>query len=363
MSASNSNNKPSRTIKPPRRPLDDDFEWDSLGPLSADIARLSSDLANFSRSPSTAFTTLPTSIAQGADQLPSAGISSSASPTHTLQQTDGVSPNPARDASRNDTTTTPVQDLRAAHDAELRRLLVVKESQQLEVQKLQLQLELARIQAITTPAVNEASTKFHERQDNTKSLGDLRAPQRTLFPQQWPHILAPGEPKLYNELTIAEFTSGYLAIVEQTRDSSKKSLLLSHLADLMGLACSYQWSAVRAFHYKVLRALEMGLVKWGVSFEPYKQPFFIPPNLLPSVGINTPDKARKPASGRPQGTQQPLRHQICDDWSWHDDCKSDDCPKLHVCVVCKRSDHQAKHCPKRKFDIPTRRQDPSPKAS
>ena len=103
-----------------------------------------------------------------------------------------------------------------------------------------------------------------------KSLGHLRAPQQTMFPQQWPHIFAPGEPKLYNELTIAEFTAGYLAIVEKCPEATQKSLFLCQLADLMSLPCSYQWSAVRAFHYKVLHALEMGLVKWGDSFESFK---------------------------------------------------------------------------------------------
>jgi len=60
-------------------------------------------------------------------------------------------------------------------------------------------------------------------------LGDLRAPQRTLYPQQWPHILAPGEPKLYNELTLAEFTAGCLAIVEKRPDATQKSLFFHRI--------------------------------------------------------------------------------------------------------------------------------------
>lgn len=50
----------------------------------------------------------------------------------------------------------------------------------------------------------------------------------------------------------------------------------------MVLACTYQWSAVRAYHYKVLQSIELGLMRWGDSFEPLKQPFFIPTALLPS---------------------------------------------------------------------------------
>ena len=173
----------------------------------------------------------------------------------------------------------------------------------------------------------------------------------------------PGEPKLYNELTIAEFTDGYLAIVEKCPEATQKSLFLCQLADLMSLTCSYQWPAVDVFHYKVLRALDMGLVKWGDSFDGFKQPFFIPTNLPPSIGSNSQDKVRKNNTMRPATTQQPLHHQICDDWSWYNDCSRENCPKLHVCIICKRSDHQAKNCSKRIFDIPAHCQDPLPKSS
>ena len=132
-----------------------------------------------------------------------------------------------------------------------------------------------------------------------------------LYPQQWPHILAPGEPKLYNDLTLPEFTAGYLAIIEKCPDTRQKSLFFHHLADLMGLTCSYQWSAVRAYHYKVLRTLE----KWGESFDSFKQPFFIPPNLLPTIHSPSPDKMRWVNNNCPSASQQPPCHQICNDCS------------------------------------------------
>lgn len=74
-------------------------------------------------------------------------------------------------------------------------------------------------------------------------------------------------------------------------------------------------------------------------------PFFIPPNLLPSIGLNTQDKVCKSSQSRPPASSQPLRHQICDDWSWHDDCNSEYCPKLHICIVCKCPDHQSQSLP------------------
>ena len=112
-------------------------------------------------------------------------------------------------------------------------------------------------------------------------MGDLKAPQRTCFPQPWPHIFAPGEPQLYSDLSLPAFCAGYFAIMQQYKDKpALNESYISHFQDLMVLACSYKWSAIRAYHYKVLCSIDMGLVKWGDSFEPLKQPFFIPSALL-----------------------------------------------------------------------------------
>ena len=226
---------------------------------------------------------------------------------------------------------------------------------ELEIQKLELQLELAKLAPATPLSVPTAASD-----DSSKSLGDMKAPQKTCFPQLWPHIFAPGEPKLYSDLSLAEFCAGYIAILQQYPDGSNRfppGALLSHFHELMVLTCSYQWSAVRAYHYKALRSIEMGLVKWGDSFEPFKQPFFIPTALLPPP--DTISKSKKPQPKLTSPSPSILRHDICDAWSWHDDCTNSACPKQHVCVVCKRSDHQAFCCPKRRYPVPTRRPDPS----
>ena len=101
-------------------------------------------------------------------------------------------------------------------------------------------MELARIQASSNTTISDGSNPA-KLQDPTKSSSDLCTPQPVLYPQQWPHILAPGEPQLYNELATTEFTAGYLAIVEKCPHTTQKSLFLHHLADLMSLVCSYQW--------------------------------------------------------------------------------------------------------------------------
>ena len=125
----------------------------------------------------------------------------------------------------------------------------------------------------------------------------------------------------------------------------------------MVLSCSYQWSAVRTYHYKVLRSIEMGLVKWGDWFKPFKQPFFIPTALLPPP--DTISKSKKPQPKLTSPSPSILCHDICDAWSWHDDCTNSACPKQHVYVACKCSDHQAFCCPKRRYPVPTRHPHPS----
>ena len=213
-----------------------DYMWESLGALTADLAGMSADMAHLARRSSPSF--LPSN-----DSVPQDG----ASPPPPPRETNSV-PNVASQTLAQSASPEPPQDL------DFRRLLLAKETQMIEVEKLKLQLELARIQASSNSMISDGSNpaKLH---DPTKSLGDLRAPQRTLYPQQWPHILIPGESKLYNELALAEFTTGYLSVIEKCPDAVQKSLFLHHLADLMSLACSYQWSAVRVYHYKVLHTL------------------------------------------------------------------------------------------------------------
>lgn len=99
------------------------------------------------------------------------------------------------------------------------------------------------------------------------------------------------------------------------------------------LACSYKWSAVRAFHAKVLRSIELGLIKWGDSFKHLKQPFFISTALLDDPSPKISNMPSRPTTAFTSSVSIP-RHQICD-WSWHAACDNPDCPKQHVCDVCK----------------------------
>ncbi|KAL9972505.1 hypothetical protein ACROYT_G018824 [Oculina patagonica] len=335
-----SHKKSSRISRPPRRPLDDDYTWESLGALGADLAGMSADMAELGRRSS------PSSV-PSKDSVPQYGASPPPPPRHTNSVPDVELQNLAQAAQA--ASPNPPQDL------DFRRLLLAKETQMIRSKSSSYNWSWPGFRPHRFPRL--LTNPLQANRTNKQNLWETFAPRSEQFyPQQWPHILAPGEPKLYNELTLAEFTASYLAIVEKCPDATKKSLFLHHLHDLMSLACTYQWSAVRAFHYKVLRTLELGLAKWGDSFDGFKQPFFLPTNLLPSVGSpsteKASEKARRVTSQRPPASQQPSRHQICDDWSWYDDCSNEACAKLHICIVCKRPDHQARHCPKLNSGIP-----------
>ena len=123
----------------------------------------------------------------------------------------------------------------------------------------------------------------------------MKAPQKIINPQQWTHIFAPGEPKLYADLPLTERCAGYLVIIKQLADKPSRAALINHFHELMILASTCQWSAVRLYHYKVLRSIELDLVQWGNSFEPFKQSFLLPTCLL----TEAPHKAAKPSSKSP----------------------------------------------------------------
>ena len=155
----------------------------------------------------------------------------------------------------------PILPVLQGRSSDLQRLALVKQTHELEIPKLELQLELAKLTSASPPASKPSTSE-----DSSKSMGDLKAPQRTRFPQPYPHIFAPGEPQLYSDLSLPAFCAGYIAIMQQHKDKlALNESYISHFQDLMVLSCSYKWSAVRAYHYKVLRSIELGLVKWGDS--------------------------------------------------------------------------------------------------
>ena len=90
------------------------------------------------------------------------------------------------------------------------------------------------------------------------------------FPQKWPHshlsLHFVSKEKKYEDLSIAEFCAGYIAILE-TSPKSKNAPRVAHLKELMYLATKYQWRYVLNYHAACLMEIERGHLKWGDSFQ------------------------------------------------------------------------------------------------
>ena len=90
------------------------------------------------------------------------------------------------------------------------------------------------------------------------------------FPQKWPHshltLHFVSKEKKFEELSIAEFCAGYVAILEMSQGSIKAHRT-AHLKELMYLATRYQWRHVLNYHAACLMEIERGHLKWGDSFQ------------------------------------------------------------------------------------------------
>lgn len=84
---------------------------------------------------------------------------------------------------------------------------------------------------------------------------------------EWPHFHvfrgADRKPAQYDDLTLAEFVFGYLAIVQEGKLSPvTKHAMLQHLQGLMMDAAEYSFEGARNCHAIVLQQLEQGRVTW-----------------------------------------------------------------------------------------------------
>ena len=239
--------------------LSDDYIWDSLSPLLSDRRE---DSPTFNPIANTQ-TAVSTDSSSGLPLLADHSRRQKLAQAEIPKQSEKVLPSVPLPPSA--TAVSPPQSSRK----DQLKLQLHMESQDLEIKRLQLELQLAQLKiasnTVKTSKTDE-SVKSGDR-SSEKSLGDQHAPQRITNPQEWPHIFAPGEPKLFNELSMAEFSAGYTVIIQRCTDVSHRAALISHFHDLMVLASTYRWSAVRVYHYKVLRSIEMSHASWRDSID------------------------------------------------------------------------------------------------
>ena len=104
-----------------------------------------------------------------------------------------------------------------------------------------------------------------------KSGKDSKITSRVLSPQLWPHshlsLSYISKEKKYDDLSLAEFATGYAAILQcPTLSPSELRAHINHFAALMYLASQYTLSSVRDLHAAVLFEIECDRAKWGDSF-------------------------------------------------------------------------------------------------
>ena len=108
-------------------------------------------------------------------------------------------------------------------------------------------------------------------------MSTIKCPQ--LWPNHYVTRLDASRPA-YEELDMAQFVCGYLDCIHQS-PIKLQPLMFNHLYTVMDLATRFQWSAVRAFHGCILRALEQGFISWQSDFSRFRIGIFLPFQELP----------------------------------------------------------------------------------
>ena len=114
------------------------------------------------------------------------------------------------------------------------------------------------------PDVEKTSARIR-RTPTTPTTGKLHMADCTVHNEvTWPHevmFTAEGKPAVYVELSVMAFVREYL-IVMDSQTQNIKTLMESHLQDLMEDREAYGWLVVRNFHSTWLQYIEMGRVLW-----------------------------------------------------------------------------------------------------
>ena len=85
------------------------------------------------------------------------------------------------------------------------------------------------------------------------------------YPQMWPHTYLSqsfvSQEKKFEELSVAEFCAGYMAILENEKENGETGIMMhriAHLKDIMYFATQYKWSSVLNYHAACLLEVERG---------------------------------------------------------------------------------------------------------
>ena len=173
-----------------------------------------------------------------------------------------------------------------------------------------------------------------------KSPGDLPSPAPIKFQQLWRHqfvIHLDSSNIKYTELDLPQFVASFLDCIRHS-PAHQQPYMSTHLCHLMDLASRFQWSAVRAYHERILKALEQGTTAWSADFTCSQTGLLLPSQELPHGPPSNPTPRRAVRRGQ--------KELVCKDWNFL--ACSFPCPNDHPhhCLVCKSTYHKAPACPK-----------------
>ncbi len=113
------------------------------------------------------------------------------------------------------------------------------------------------------PTARNSAGKHPKRLGRAKTADDI-----IIHEIDWPHFYIfrgpDRRPAKYEDLSLAEFVSGYLSMVIEGRESrATKDRMLTHLRELMQDACDYNWVSLRNYHTILMSHFEMDRIYWG----------------------------------------------------------------------------------------------------
>ncbi|XP_031571332.1 uncharacterized protein LOC116305533 [Actinia tenebrosa] len=212
----------------------------------------------------------------------------------------------------------------------------------LQKEKLQLELELLRLKQGTTPPDDTA----------TKNKGK-DAKKRTI---ECPQDFVPGMSSSSadsNSLDMAGFIAGYIAMIKPY-DAEAKETMYALLELISSKAIRYSWSSVRGFYCYIARQVEQRRLEWSQLEEIRNSSttFFKHSDLRSTTTKSNASRQTTSTNG------DKTAEKGCQAWNYKGACvcdsSSDSYATMHVCRVCKSTEHvhPMLNCPKRRMPIP-----------
>ena len=133
-----------------------------------------------------------------------------------------------------------------------------------------------------------------------KSPVDLTFSAPVQVTQLWPHQFVcrlDSSNVAYKDLDLPQFVYGFIECLRQSAFIDQPKML-AHLSYLMDLASRFQWPAVRAYHARVLKAMEQGIATWDSDLYRFQTGLLLPSQEIASRLTPPPPSVNKRSTKR-----------------------------------------------------------------